>query len=215
MKNLIKKFISVWKTNYHFKTFTSSAVSTISGLVFVILNGSLGILYKSLWNGTICIYYILLTVVRGIIVWCQRKEEYRNDINSAEFRTKISRYTHILLFILNIALIVPIAIMVKGERNYNSGLIYAIAMAAYTTYRIVMSIINLKKAKKENNCLVRELRAINMVDALVAVLTLQNALIIANGGDGATMLTLKAYTSGGIFILIVIITVRSMIVNKE
>ena len=56
--------------------------------------------------------------------------------------------------IYELVLIVPISIMVHGERNYEYGLVPAIAMAAYTTYRIVIAIINLKKAKRQSNCLI-------------------------------------------------------------
>ena len=52
---------------------------------------------------------------------------------------------------------------------------------------------------------------INMTDALVAVLSLQNALIIANGGMNEGMRMLTAWTSGGIYLVIVLITIMSFI----
>lgn len=215
MKASIKKFVDIWKESFHFRTLFSSAVSSLIGLVFIIFNGVLGVIYSSLWHGTICIYYILLTTVRGIIVFCQRKEEYRHETDAVAFRTRVSRITHCLLLIVNISLIVPISIMVHGERNYEYGLVPAIAMAAYTTYSIVISIINLKKAKRQSNCLIREVRVINMIDTLVSVLALQNAMIIANGGMDGGMKILVTYTSAGIFALIVFVTVSSMIVNRQ
>ncbi len=199
-----------------FRTLASSLVSTVIGLIFIIFNGILGAVYGSVWNGTICIYYILLTAVRGTIVFFQRKDEYRKQKEGVQLRKKVSRYTHIVLLILNISLIVPIAAMVEGERTYDFGLKPAIAMAAYTFYRVIFSVINLKKSKQEYNCLVRELRAINMIDTLVAVLSTQNALIIANEGIPETgIISLSAYTSPLLFGLIVVVTVRSMIVNRE
>ena len=195
MNKHIKRFLDVWKKNYIFRTLISSLASSLIGVLFIIFNGALGVIYNSLWHGTICIYYILLTMVRGTIIFFQRNEKHRNELDGSKLRTTVSKCTHMMLFILNLALIVPISIMVKGERAYTYGLIPAIAMAAYTVYRIVISSINLKKVKKESNCLVRELRVINMIDTLVAILTLQNALIISKGGMDSGMKILISYTS--------------------
>ena len=54
------------------------------------------------------------------------------------------------MIFMDMCLIAPIAYMVIGERSYVYGLIPAIAMAAYTTYRITMGIINLVKCKLNN-----------------------------------------------------------------
>ncbi|MCR4617644.1 MAG: hypothetical protein K5669_05605 [Lachnospiraceae bacterium] len=117
--------------------------------------------------------------------------------------------------LLNLALIAPIAVMVKGERGFAFGKVPAIALAAYTFYRLTFSIINLNKSRKQYNCLVKELRAINTVDALVAVLSTQNALIIANGDMHEGFNLMSSYTSAVIYAVIVFVTIRSMIVNRE
>lgn len=55
---------------------------------------------------------------------------------------------------------------------------------------------------------------IDMTDALVAVLLLQNALIIANGGMDQEMRTFTAWTSGGIYLVIVLIMITSFIKDQ-
>ena len=50
-----------------------------------------------------------------------------------------------MLIILTIAMIAPAFILVLDKRTYNLGLIPSIASAAYTTYSITMSIVNMKK----------------------------------------------------------------------
>ena len=114
---------------------------------------------------------------------------------------------------MNISLVVPVAVMVTGGRSYTYGLIPAIAMAAYTTYRITMSIIHYRKSRAipNANILAAELRTINVIDSLVAVLTLQNTLIVTNGGMTDGMQTLSAWTSAGILVLIAVITVQSLL----
>lgn len=200
MKQRIKDFQKTWKSDYYFSTVFSSAISTLISIVFALYNGALGIVYQSWWHGLICVYYLLLATIRAILIGTRRKNQ-----------KTIRMITYLLLLVMDVSLIGPIYVMVSGERSYTYGLIPAIAMAAYTTYRITISIIHFRKSRKKDNSLLFELRMINMTDALVAVLSLQNALIIVNGGMNEGMRTLTAWTSGGIYLVIVLITIMSFI----
>lgn len=200
MKQRIKDFQKTWESDYYFSTVFSSAISTLISIVFALYNGALGIVYQSWWHGLICVYYLLLATIRAILIGTRRKNQ-----------KTIRMITYLLLLVMDVSLIGPIYVMVSGERSYTYGLIPAIAMAAYTTYRITISIVHFRKSRKKDNSLLFELRMINMTDALVAVLSLQNALIIANGGMTEGMRTLTAWTSGGIYLVIVLITIMSFI----
>ena len=75
-------------------------------------------------------------------------------------------------------------------------LIPAIVMAVNTTYKITMASVNLKRRRQSSNDLVRLLRTISFIDALVSILVLQNTLIMVNSGNGSTaMLKLVSATS--------------------
>ena len=211
MKKIIMGFIDMWKADYQFKTLATSTLSVLFSLGFTVFNVVLGIVYKSVWNISISVYYVLLAIVRGIVVHSQRKVNVAYNQKKQEQYKRIYFKTHILMIFMDMCLIAPIAYMVIGERSYEYGLIPAIAMAAYTTYRITMGIINLGKSRKQENILIRELRTVNLQDSLAAVLTLQNALIIANGSDMQSMLALTAWTSAGIWLMIVIFTVKSFL----
>lgn len=211
MKKIILGFIDMWKADYQFKTLTTSTLSVLFSLGFTIFNVVLGIVYRSVWNISISVYYVLLAIVRGIVVHSQRKVSAADNQKNQEQYKRVYFKTHILMIIMDMCLIAPIAYMVIGERSYEYGIIPAIAMAAYTTYRVIMGIINLVKSQKQENILIKELRTVNLQDSLVAVLTLQNALIIANGSDMQSMLALTAWTSAGIWLMIVIFTVKSIL----
>ena len=66
-----------------------------------------------------------------------------------------------MLLLLNVALICPIVLMVKFEKPVNLSLIPAIAMAAYTTYKVTIASVNIYKQKrrKNSNFLIAEGRA--------------------------------------------------------
>ena len=58
------------------------------------------------------------------------------------------------------------------------------------------------------DCLVRLLRRINFIDALVSILVLQNTLIMVNSkGNNAKMLPLTAATSAVVLIVILFLSV--------
>ncbi len=146
---LVKTILDMWKDDYQFKTAASSALSALIGLGFVIFNGILGIVYHSVWHASICIYYVLLAVVRGIVAGVLGKDVLKqNNLENNEHR-RVFVGTHIVMILMDAALIFPIAYMVSGKRTYEYGLIPAIVMAAYVTYRITMGIIHYRKAKRE------------------------------------------------------------------
>ncbi|MDI9242209.1 hypothetical protein [Fusibacillus kribbianus] len=210
MREQLKQFMGIQKKDCLLEKVTFSVFSILIGFAFSLYNGVLGIVYRSLWNGSICVYYFLLAMVRVIIVSLYRKEAAGRHERGAAHRRKACFAAHMVLILMNISLVVPAAVMVAGGRSCTYGLIPAIAMAAYTTYRVAMSIIHYRKSRHNANVLA-ELRTINMIDSLAAVLTLQNTLIAANGGMNDRMQTLSAWTSAGILAVIIIITVQSLL----
>lgn len=89
-------------------------------------------------------------------------------------------------------------------------MIPAITMATYTTYRIVMAIMHYSKSRRIDNVLIKELRTANLIDTLVAVVTLQNTMIIASAGEiTEKMRTLSIVSSTAIWLIIVLLSVLS------
>ncbi|MCD8108460.1 MAG: hypothetical protein LUE20_10965 [Oscillospiraceae bacterium] len=203
-------FIGKYRTDYEFRTFSGAWLSFGITVLFAVYNGYLGITQGSLWHGSIAIYYMLLAVIRGIILLSERKIRTQDNKNKARLRTFLISSAFLLL--LNIALICPIALMVKFEKPVQMSLIPAIAMAAYTTYKIVMASVNFgsKKKKLSGNILISELRAISLIDAIVSVLSLQNTLIMVMD-SAESMLTLSAVTGGAMYAFVLMITIRLLI----
>ncbi len=207
--SIVKQFLGRWKTEYDFKTYISAAASLAVTLLFAFYNGFLGIRHSSLWHGTICAYYIMLTLLRGSIIIAAKSIDQREDQESA--RNKAFLAISFLLLILNISLIIPISIMVRQEKPVRMTLIPAIAMAAYTTYKIIMASVNLKRRKASSDILVKLLRTINFIDALVSILTLQNTLIMVNSdGNSLSMLPLTAITSALVWVAVLIISLTTI-----
>lgn len=211
----LKPFLKNWKKDYIFKTLASSVISFTATILFALYNGFLGIRLLSIWHGGICVFYLLLAAIRGIILLTEKN----NRIRVAKQKSECSQRTFIIsafiLLLLNLALVLPISLMVVLKRPVNMGLIPAISMATYTTYKLTMASIHIQKQKRSNHndILIVELRTINFIDALVSILTLQNTLIMVNQtkSNGNDMLVLSAVSSAAIYAIIIFVTVRLLI----
>lgn len=159
-------------------------------VLFALYNGGLGLWYGSLWHGSICVYYILLSLLRGLLLRAE-----------AQASRRVFRMTAVFVLVLNAALAVPVSLMVLDLRPVRTGLIPAIASAAYTTCKISAAAIRLKRTR--GTVPERALRMLRLVDALVSVLVLQNTMIVAVEGEVSRgMFRLSAVSSAGILVLI-------------
>jgi len=208
--NRAKRFLSRWKTEYDFQTYITAAGSLAVTLAFALYNGFLGIRHASLWYGAMCVYYIMLSLLRGSIITAAKRISQRKPRESAGKKAFLVIAS--LLLILNISLIVPISIMVRQENPVNLTLIPAIAVAAYTTYKVFRASVDLIRRKKSSDSLVRLLRTIGFIDALVSILTLQNTLIMVNSnGEGQGLLPLTAITSALVWAAVVLLSFDAII----
>lgn len=211
IREKIKSFLEKQKNDYVFKTMTGSLLSLVVTVLFALYNGFLGIHQLSVWHGSICVFYLLLIAIRGMILMTEWNNRARSVSERANHRKKAFAVSSAMLMALNLALVLPIALMVRMEKPVNMGIIPAITMAAYTTYKVTMASVHIKKQKRMNhsNSLVTELRAINFIDALVSILTLQNTLIMVNQSDHSSgdMLLLSAVSSAVIYAVIIFVTI--------
>ncbi len=207
--NRIKVFFDRWKTDFDFKTVSSAFGSLAVTAVFALYNGFLGVYHASLWHGTSCVYYLVLVLLRGVIISTRKKTARRSD--RARFQKKLYMASAALLLLLNVCLVVPVALMVIRQKPVEMSLIPAIAMAAYTTYKIVMASVNLKRRKRSSNELIRLLRTISFIDALVSILSLQNTLLmVSTKGESVEMLHLSAITSAAIMLAVLAISIAAV-----
>lgn len=206
----VKQFFDRRKIDYDFKTVTAALGSLAVTALFALYNGSLGVSHASLWHGSICVYYLVLLILRTMVIAARKKAGRKAEPNRALAKAYIAAAA--LLLFLNVCLVVPVSLMVVRQKPVDMTLIPAITMAAYTTYKVVMASVNLNRRKRSSDRLVHLLRTISFIDALVSVLSLQNTLIMVNmKGDGSEMLTLSAITSAAIMFAVLVLSGATMI----
>ena len=171
---------------------------------FAVFNGVLGIVKKSVWNGSISVYYFALLLIKGLIIFTELKSKSKEENYRRVLKQRIFITTTVLLFFIDIALIAPIALMVLNKKEVDIGMIPAIAIATYTTYKVIYSIIKYKSVGRNPDLTARQLRTINLVDAVLSVLTLQNTLIFVNDKTQTRNLTVLTAISSFIGLAVII-----------
>lgn len=213
-KGGVKRFLRTWREDYIYQTLVSAAVSFGCTALFALYNGYLGFRYGSVWHGSIGIFYLLLTAIRGTILLTEKRNQTRSEAEQNRCRRQTFLISSVLLLLLDLALILPISMMVVLDKPVSMGLIPAITMAAYTTWKITMASIHISRQRRRSsgNILVAELRTVNFIDALMAILTLQNTLIMVERttADQNDMLPLSAVSSALIYAIIAAITIRML-----
>ena len=214
-----------YRSHPFFGKFGGAVWSTTVTAAFAVYNVFLGVSTGGAWFYGIGVYYFLLTCARAAILISEAKNLREPCENKKIEREKHTfRRVAVFTFLIDLCVGVPIAQMVLGKKRVNAGTIAAIAMAAYTTYKITAAIVRFVKSKKrEERPCIRQLRRIGVRDALVSVLSLQNMLIsvFSQADEARQMFALSAVSSAAIFMLLIFFSVlfyfraRPYAENKE
>ena len=208
------RFLRGWREDYIFQTLISAAASFGCTALFALYNGYLGLWHRSVWHGSICVFTSCSWPFGAWSSLTEKRGQAQSEVERDRCRRRTFLISSLFLLALDLSLMLPIAMMVVLDKPVTMGLIPAIAMAAYTTWKITMASlhINWQRRRASGNILIAELRTVNLIDALVAILTLQNTLIMVKRTDAGenSMLPVSAASSAVIYVVIVVITLRML-----
>ena len=201
-----------WRQDFGFRTLTNAHLALAATTLFALYNGYVGLTTLAVWNGSICFYYLLLSVTRGYILLIERPQADLPPEQRQRVGSKACVASACALLLLNLTLIAPISLMSQLKRPVGISFVPAIASAVYATWKIGASTFNFRVSRKSEDMLVRMLRTINLIDALVSILTLQNTLIMVNSGsDASDMIALATVSSAIVFMIIIAISTSAFL----
>lgn len=169
-------------SDYRYRTVLFTLFSFLLNIVYAVSNGVYGIVNRSPWMGTLCAYYIFLSIMRFDTVRYERKvSKQKLDRDLLIQELNVYRNTGILLVLITIALGGAVILLVneEGGKSYDGYMIFAVAL--YTFYKAIISVINILRARKMKSPLLVTIRNIGYADALVSVLSLQTAMFASFG----------------------------------
>lgn len=197
-------YVSRYRTDTVFKTKISLLLSLALNMGYAVLKFAAGIFYGSAWLITLAAYYTLLLTMRFLLVL----HIHRNTRDMAA-EWKRCRACGVVLLLMNIILTgMVILVLQRGEGFVYPGyLIYV--MALYDFYTMTMAIVNLVKSRKQKSPVLTAAKVINVAAALIAMLSLETAMITQFGAEDGEMFrhTMIASTGGGICVVMVVMAV--------
>lgn len=187
-------------------------VSLVINLSYSMYNALLGIMQKSVWFITMGIYYAILSIMRIIAV----RGEYKQD-KKAQMPKEISimRTTGIMLFLLTFTLTGSICLSLRYDLAKSYGTITMITIATYTFSKIVIAVINLGKAKKQDSPLIITIRNISISDALVSMLSMQMSMFATFGKEEAGKSHIMNVITGAVVCFCIVLIGLSMVHNSK
>ena len=200
--------------DFGYRTTVSSVLALCVSVPHSVFNIFLGEVYGTAWNWGIAVYYVSLSLIRAYVGGNEiyfAKNAFEEEERERR-RKRIFSVQSAALLVLGFALVAPIALMVLQKRYVNYSEITAIAIAAYTVYKVTLSAVNLKKTRRNFHLGIKILKDVNFIDALVSVLTLQYTLVMTfGGGIEGNMFTLCAFTCGAVWAIIAAFSVYTFI----
>lgn len=178
-KNRFTKRIA---TDYGFRAGFFSTITSTINILYALYTLGVAILTHSLWYGSLCAAYLILSLMRFYVVRGNRKQLKYDKINYVE-SWNIFRNVGISLIMYAFAFSAVVAQMVMFQiyNKYAGYLIYGVI--GYTIYKVVIAIVKLLSVRKYKNPTWQSLRNITFADALVSLLSLQNSVLAAFAAD--------------------------------
>lgn len=198
--------------DYHYRTVLFTYSSLTFNLFFSFSNGIFGILYHSVWFGTLSAYYIVLSIMRFLVIQYERKvSRLEKTKKMKQQELTIYQTCGILVILLAIALGLSVIQVVYFDEGHSYPGTIIFAVAAYTFYKIVLAMINIRKAGRLKSPLLITIRNIGFADAIVSILSLQTAMFISFGEDNAVFQrTMNSIT--GVVVCLIILTMGGYMV---
>lgn len=192
-------------SNYGYRTFMFSIFSFTLNIAYVIFQGVLSIITHSAWYISITAYYLILSLMKGNVFF-SKKLARDNDIKEA----KTFRFSGIMFIFLTLALSGMIVLIYTSNMHFEYAGLMIYVIAAYTFYNLTFAIINIFKARKQDDLHVQNIRNINLAHAVFSIIVLQVALFQAFSPKHNTSIA-NGLTGAGVSIIILFLGILMII----
>ena len=200
---LMKKFRSTkvgekFLTDARFRAGVSLYQGFFINLLYIIVKLVSGIVYRSAWFIALAVYYILLAVMRFLLV---------RRLNTQDEAAELRRYRlcGIMLLFMNQALTGIVVFIVRQNQGFAYPGLLIYAMAAYSFYAVTIAIVNIVKTRRHKSPILSASKAINLVAAMVSILSLETAMLAQFGENDDPMFrqVMTGATGGGVCTIVI------------
>lgn len=204
---LMKKFRSTvvgekYFADVRFRAEVSLYQGFFINLLYIVIKLASGILYRSTWFIALAVYYILLAVMRFLLV-------RRLNVQDEVLELRRYRLCGFMLFFMNQALAGIVIFMVHQNRGFDYPGLLIYAMAAYAFYAVIIAVVNIVKTRRHKSPILSAAKAINLVAALVSILSLETAMLAQFGGNDDPLFrkVMTGATGGGVCTIVIFMAI--------
>lgn len=190
------------------RTTIMAILGFIINVAYVLFQGIMGILTRSVWFITIACYYLVLIIIKVVVIFYAKKHK-ENELK----QIKIYKYCGIMLNFLTFVLSGIIVLVNTTSNTFEYANMMILVVAMYTFYKIITSIIQMVKATKHDSLNIQCIRNLNFVNALYSILVLQIAMFHIFGSG--TNKILNAVTGGVVAVMILAISIMMIIKSNK
>ena len=206
-------YIHRYLTDLPFKTHVSLYLSLGLNLLFVAMKMFFGVRYRSVWFGTLAVYYMMLAGMRFLLLRHVRRNAIGQELLS---ELRHYRLCGVILMLMNIALLgVVVLVVLDNESFHYAGyLIYVVAMYAF--YNIISATRDVVKYRKYNSPVMSASKSVKLAAALVSMLSLETAMLMQfnDRADAEAFRQVMTGATGGAVCVIVLVMAVVMIVKS-
>ena len=178
--------------------------STVLNLAYGVFKLMIGIVYHSVWFGSVAVYYMVLSLLRFLLITANRRTEQLEPAEKNLRQWKSYRICGWLMLLLNAAVTVMVVQMVWQNRGYSYPGYVIYVSAAYTFYRLTMAIVRAVKNRKDHSPVFAAAGVMDLCAALMSIFALQTAMFSSFGGDmtAENRFLMNTLTGTGVSILV-------------
>lgn len=159
-----------------------------------------GVFYRSVLFGAEAVYYLVLSLIRFVLMWGERK----ND-SAAEWKS--FRLCGYLLLLLNAAMTGIAALVIRRNQSFEYAGAVIYATAAYTFFRLTLAAVQTVRFRKNSRPVLTASKVLNLSASLLSLFALQTALIARFGEDGRFAVLFNTLTGGAVCLAVVCLAV--------
>ena len=191
-----------WTEDAKFRAKVSLYQGLAVDLLYIALKLASGILYQSVWFVSLAIYYALLAAMRFLLLYRIRAadEAQRRNIELRRYRL-----CGIVLLLMDQALAGVVLLMVHQNRGYEYPGMLIYAMAAYSFYAIAIAAVNVVKFRKHGSPVLSAAKAVDLVAAMVSMLSLETAMLARFGGEDGPQFRKRMTETAGFFVCVIVL----------
>ncbi|MCM1148675.1 MAG: hypothetical protein NC319_01130 [Butyricicoccus sp.] len=162
-----------------------------------------GIYYRSVWFIALACYYSLLAVMRLMLL---RGEKKIAGASPMEIELRRCKSCGVMLLVMSQALAGVVIFIVHQNKGFDYPGILIYLMALYSFYSVITAVVNLVRYRKHGSPVMSAAKAVNLVAAMVSILSLTTAMLARFGGDDAPEFRrlMTSLTGGGVCTIVIV-----------